>query len=41
MEEALGVLSSRYAKIEPDGEPTWQPGLGINGPTTLPLKFSH
>ena len=40
MQEALAVLSERFARVEPDGEPTWQPGLGIDGPTTLPLHFS-
>jgi len=39
MQEALTVLSGRFARVEPDGEPTWQPGLGIDGPTTLPLRF--
>ena len=39
MEEALRVLSSRFAAIERDGKATWQTGLGINGPTTLPLRF--
>ena len=39
MQEALGVLSQRYVRIERDGDPTWQPGLGIDGPTTLPLRF--
>ncbi len=39
MEEALGVLSRRFSAIERDGAATWQTGLGINGPTTLPLRF--
>jgi cytochrome P450 len=40
MQEALGVLSSRFASVALDGEPVWQPGLGIDGPTTLPLCFA-
>jgi len=39
MQEALAELSARFGRIEPAGEPTWQPGLGIDGPTTLPLRF--
>jgi cytochrome P450 len=39
MQEALGALAERFSRIERDGEPTWQPGLGIDGPTTLPLHF--
>lgn len=39
MEEALGALAGRFSAIAPDGEATWEPGLGINGPTTLPLRF--
>jgi cytochrome P450 len=39
MQEALGALAARFSRIETDGEPTWQPGLGIDGPTTLPLRF--
>jgi cytochrome P450 len=39
MQEALTVLSERFSLVEPDGTPTWQPGLGIDGPTTLPLRF--
>ncbi|MDQ2858763.1 MAG: cytochrome P450 [Candidatus Eremiobacteraeota bacterium] len=39
MEEALAVLSTRFRSIVRDGEPTWQVGLGIDGPTTLPLRF--
>jgi cytochrome P450 len=39
MQEALAVLSERFAHVEPDGDPTWQPGLGIDGPVTLPLRF--
>jgi cytochrome P450 len=39
MQEALAVLAGRFERIEPAGEPTWQPGLGIDGPTTLPLRF--
>jgi cytochrome P450 len=39
MQEALGVLSERFTRIEQDGEPTWEPGLGIDGPKHLPLHF--
>jgi hypothetical protein len=39
MQEALAVLAGRFERIELAGEPTWQPGLGIDGPTTLPLRF--
>jgi cytochrome P450 len=39
MQEALRVLSERFTGFEQDGTPTWQPGLGIDGPTTLPLRF--
>lgn len=39
MQEALGVLSERFARIELADEPTWEPGLGIDGPRTLPLRF--
>jgi cytochrome P450 len=39
MQEALSVLSKRFALVEPGGVPTWQPGLGIDGPTTLPLRL--
>lgn len=39
MEEALAVLASRFESIQRDGEPMWQVGLGIDGPTTLPLRF--
>jgi len=39
MQEALRVLSERFTGLEQDGAPTWQPGLGIDGPTALPLRF--
>lgn len=39
LEEALRVLAERFSAVESDGIATWEAGLGIKGPTSLPLRF--
>lgn len=39
LSEAFGVLAGRLADIALDGEVTWRPPIGIQGPTSLPLRF--
>ena len=39
MAEALPLLARRLGPIEPDGDPTWRPAIGIGGPVTLPIRF--
>ncbi|GAA3058032.1 cytochrome P450 [Pseudonocardia yunnanensis] len=39
MVEALPLLARRLGPIEPDGDPTWRPAMGIAGPVTLPIRF--
>lgn len=38
MQEALVVLSQRLPDLALAGEPTWRPPLGIQGPTSLPIR---
>lgn len=37
--EAIAILAARMRDITLDGEVAWRPLLGIQGPTTLPLRF--
>jgi cytochrome P450 len=39
MAEALPLLARRLGPIEPDGDPTWRPAMGISGPVTLPIRI--
>jgi len=37
--EAFAVLARRLPGLALDGEPTWRSPLGIQGPTSLPVRF--
>lgn len=37
--EALAVLARRLPGLELDGKATWRPPIGIQGPTSLPIRF--
>jgi cytochrome P450 len=38
--EALVILARRMPDLALDGEVTWRPIIGIQGPTSLPLRFT-
>ena len=38
LQEALVVLARRLPNLALDGEPTWRPAVGIQGPTSLPIR---
>ncbi len=38
--EALPILARRLPDLALDGEVSWRPPLGIQGPTTLPIRFT-
>ena len=38
--EALPILARRLPDLALAGEPTWRPPLGIQGPTSLPIRFT-
>jgi cytochrome P450 len=40
LSEALAVLAGRLGDLELDGASTWRPPLGLQGPTSLPVRFS-
>jgi len=37
--EAFAVLARRLPDLALDGKPAWRPPIGIQGPTTLPIRF--
>jgi cytochrome P450 len=40
LSEALAVLATRLPHLALDGEATWRPPLGLQGPTSLPIRFN-
>ncbi|MEZ5262183.1 MAG: cytochrome P450 [Acidimicrobiales bacterium] len=40
LSESLGVLARRLPDVALDGEVTWRPPIGIQGPTALPIRFT-
>ena len=40
MQEALPMLARAMPGLELDGEPTWRPPMGIQGPDALPIRFA-
>jgi len=40
LEEALSLLSTRLATLEPDGEPTYGSATGLYGLDALPIRFT-
>jgi cytochrome P450 len=40
LREALSILAERIPGLRLDGEPAWRPGMGIYGPTSLPLRWT-
>lgn len=40
LSEALAVLARRLPGLALDGEVTWRPPIGIQGPTALPIRFT-
>ena len=40
LQEALGCLSQRLARIELDGEVAWSAPLGFQGPRMMPVRFA-
>jgi len=39
--EALKILTQRIAEPSRTGPAPWKPMMGLSGPTTLPIEFSH
>jgi cytochrome P450 len=39
--EALKILTKRMPEPSRTGPAPWKPMMGLSGPTTLPIKFSH
>ncbi|NUW36373.1 cytochrome P450 [Nonomuraea sp. SMC257] len=39
MQEALGTLLGRVARLEPAGPPTWRPLRSLQGPARLPIRY--
>jgi cytochrome P450 len=40
LQEGLGCLVRRLARIEIDGPVTWAAPLGFQGPRSLPVRFA-
>ncbi|MCC6436040.1 MAG: cytochrome P450 [Acidimicrobiales bacterium] len=40
LSEALAVLARRLPDLALDGDVTWRPPIGIQGPTSLPIRFT-
>jgi cytochrome P450 len=38
LQEALALLARRLPDLRLDGTPTWRPPIGIQGPTSLPIR---